>query len=54
MTWVGATAVEAADSPVSKKLKRQIGVMEKVIDEVLVESPNLLVYSSRGDPRGLP
>jgi adenylate kinase family enzyme len=46
VTWVGATAVQAADSPISDKLKKQIGVMEKVIDEVLVESPNLLVYSS--------
>jgi hypothetical protein len=45
-TWVGASVVQAADSPVSDKLNRQIGVMEKVIDEVLVESPNLLVYSS--------
>ncbi len=43
---LGAATAAAADSPVSKKLKRQIGVMEKVMDEVLVESPNLLVFSS--------
>ncbi|MBD3237196.1 MAG: hypothetical protein GF330_10860 [Candidatus Eisenbacteria bacterium] len=31
---------------ISDKLKRQIRVMEEVVDEVLVESPYLLVYSS--------
>ena len=28
-SWVGATAVQAADAPISDKLKKQIGVMEK-------------------------
>jgi len=41
------TVAESADSKVTKKLKRQIGVLERVIDEVLVESPNFLVGSSR-------
>lgn len=36
---------------VSKKLLRQIGVMEKIIGQVLVDSPNFLV-SGRGDVRG--
>ncbi len=45
-SWVGAAAVQAGESPVSDKLERQIGVMEKVLDEVLVESPNLLVFSN--------
>ncbi len=40
-----APAARAADSPVPDRLKRQIGVMEKVLDEVLVDSPNLFVYS---------
>ncbi|MBD3334884.1 MAG: hypothetical protein GF355_05160 [Candidatus Eisenbacteria bacterium] len=36
----------AADKDLTDKLKLQINVMEKVFDEVLVDSPNLLVYSS--------
>jgi len=39
-----ATPADAEDG-VSKKLKRQIGVMERVLDEVMLESPNLLVHS---------
>ncbi len=41
-----------ADRPVPDKLVRQIGVMEKVLDQVLLDSPNLLVYS-REASRGL-
>ena len=45
---VTATAVVSTVSaePVTRKLKRQISVMEKVIDETLLDSPNILVYSS--------
>jgi hypothetical protein len=39
------TVAESADSKVTKKLKKQISVLERVIDEVLVESPNFLVGS---------
>lgn len=34
-----------ADDTVSKKLDRQIGVMEKIVDEALLDSPNFLIYS---------
>ncbi len=42
---LGASYGEGAESPIPERLKRQIGVMEKILDEVLVDSPNLLVYS---------
>jgi hypothetical protein len=42
----GAAGTAAgADDTASKKMSRQIGVMEKIVDEVLIESPNFLVYS---------
>ena len=42
----GVLAPEAdAQSSVNRKLKRQINVMEKVINEVLLDSPNILVFS---------
>jgi len=37
----------AAQKGMDTRLKRQIGVMERILDEVLVESPNLLVHSSQ-------
>lgn len=42
---VGFTASRAlaCDAPTSDKMKRQIGVMEKIVNEVLVESPNFFV-----------
>jgi hypothetical protein len=43
-------ATEAAEVP--RKLERQINIMEKVINEVLVESPNLLV-ASRSPSHGI-
>jgi hypothetical protein len=36
----------AGDSPISPRLKRQIAVMEEVIDEILLESPNLLIHGT--------
>jgi len=42
---IGASYVQGAEPPIPDRLKRQIGVMEKILDEVLVDSPNLLVYS---------
>lgn len=41
------TVAEGADSRTKDKLKKQIGVLERVIDEVLVDSPNFLVGSRR-------
>jgi hypothetical protein len=35
----------AGEDAISKKLNRQIGVMEKIIDEALIESPNYLVQA---------
>jgi len=43
---------DAADPATSQKMLRQIGVMEKIIDKVLVDSPNVLV-SGMGNTRGL-
>ncbi len=50
LLWI--TQANAADSPVSRKTARQIGVMERIIDEVLVDSPNFLVHG-RENARGL-
>lgn len=50
LSGVGASFAEAQE--MDKKLKRQISVMERVLDEVLLESPNLLVHS-REITRGL-
>jgi hypothetical protein len=45
---IGAAGTAAgADDVAAKKLNRQIGVMEKIVDEVLLESPNFLVYSKQ-------
>lgn len=50
---VGAAApASAADGPTSQKMLRQIGVMEKIVDKVLIDSPNVLV-SGMGNTRGL-
>ncbi|MFB3908165.1 MAG: hypothetical protein ACE15D_07160 [Candidatus Eisenbacteria bacterium] len=49
---VAAGAAPGSSDPRPEKMLRQIGVMEKIIDKVLLESPNFLV--SRGDnARGL-
>ncbi len=45
-TWVAVASAVAGG--VSKRLKRQVSVMEAVLSEVLIESPNLLV--SGGGP----
>jgi len=39
--------------PVSEKMVRQIGVMEKIIDRLLLDSENFLVYSGNDNARGL-
>jgi hypothetical protein len=44
--WILADPACAGAQGVSDRLKRQINVMEKIIDEILVDSPNLLVGSS--------
>lgn len=42
----------AVEPPASRKMTRQIDVMERIIDQVLIDSPNFLV-SGRGNTRGL-
>jgi hypothetical protein len=42
----------AVEPPASRKMMRQIDVMERIIDQVLIDSPNFLV-SGRGTTRGL-
>lgn len=42
----------AVEPPVSRKMARQIDVMERIIDQVLLDSPNFLV-GGRHDTRGL-
>ncbi len=42
----------AADTAETRKMKRQIAVMEQVIDQVLVDSPNFLV-PGRDNTRGI-
>jgi hypothetical protein len=52
---IGLTAapeVFAVDSPTSRKMARQIEVMEQIIDQVLIDSPNFLVRG-RDNARGL-
>lgn len=46
------TEAFAVEPPVSRKMSRQIDVMEKIVDQVLIDSPNFLV-SGRGNTRGL-
>lgn len=41
-------AAHAQEGHVSDKMKRQINLMEEIIDEVLIESPYLLIFG--GDP----
>ncbi len=42
----------AAESPAARKMKRQVAVMEQVLDQVLVDSPNFLV-PGRDNTRGI-
>jgi hypothetical protein len=46
------TRVDASEAPVSRKMARQIDVMERIIDQVLIDSPNFLVHG-RDNARGL-
>ncbi|MBZ0267804.1 hypothetical protein K8I85_06580 [bacterium] len=46
------TEAFAVEAPSSRKMSRQIDVMERIIDQVLIDSPNFLV-SGRGNTRGL-
>jgi hypothetical protein len=47
-----APAARAGDAPGESKIQRQIGVMDKIIDKVLLDSPNFLVHSGE-NTRGL-
>jgi hypothetical protein len=47
-----ATRAFASDAPTSEKMARQIGVMEKILNEVLVESPNFFIQE-RENARGM-
>jgi len=60
-TWIVIGALAAGllvsraygvEPPESRKMSRQIDVMEKIVDQVLIDSPNFLV-SGRGNTRGL-
>lgn len=60
-TWIAIGALAAGllvskafavEPPASRKMERQIDVMEKIVDQVLIDSPNFLV-SGRGNTRGL-
>ncbi len=42
---ISAAPLTPASGEVPRKLKRQIAVMEKVVNDVLLESPHILVYS---------
>ncbi len=46
------TQANAADGVMSRKMGRQIDVMERIIDQVLIDSPNFLVHG-RDNARGL-
>jgi hypothetical protein len=49
---LSAAAARAADPPGGAKVERQIGVMEKILDKVLLDSPNFLV-SGGENTRGI-
>jgi hypothetical protein len=50
---VALTAAHAAAGPVeNKKMKRQISIFERVVDQVLIDSPNFLVQG-RDNARGV-
>lgn len=51
-TALPAAAARAADPP-DAKVERQIGVMEKILDKVLIDSPNFLVGGGGENTRGL-
>lgn len=42
-----ARAQDDDEGPVGRRMKRQIGVLESIVDQVLLDSPNFLVSSSR-------
>lgn len=48
-----AQAGQAADPVRSKRMLREITVLEKVIDEMLLDSKNLLIYTAGGVTHGL-
>jgi hypothetical protein len=60
--WLGALAsfflvttasdALAQDRPGSRKVMKQIGIMEQILDQVLIDSPNFLV-PGRGNARGI-
>lgn len=47
MLGVGCLSGPVAAEPPSPKLMKQMGVMERILDGVLVDSPNFLVYSQK-------
>lgn len=50
---VPAWPAHAAGTPEPRRLTREIGVMEKTIDEMLLDSTNLLVYSAQNNAKGI-
>lgn len=51
---LGVPSAMGADppAPATRRLLREISVMEKTIDEMLLDSPNLLVYAATNVARG--
>ena len=49
---LSGSRARAGDAPGETKINRQIGVMEKIIDKVLLDSPNFLVHGGE-NTRGL-
>lgn len=52
LTGITAGEVQATDPPANRKMERQLEVMEQIIDQVLIDSPNFLVRG-RDNARGL-
>lgn len=53
VTPASAQAGQGADPVRSKRVLREITVLEKVIDEMLLDSKNLLIYTAGGVTHGL-
>lgn len=47
-----AAPATATDPAAAKRMKKQIGVFERILDQVLIESPNFLVHG-RDNARGI-
>src|SRR5262245_36749229 len=48
-----ASRAAAEDTPQERKIKKQIAVFERIVDQVLVDSPNFLVHGVGDNARGI-